>query len=88
MVENRILKSTCLGAAGVDGLAEVPPEHPICDGCGGTRTSPTDNTAGMFPRDVQTLLLVPCVATSDESVCTRHWSPMCCGSGTADLRRL
>ena len=58
MVENRILKSTCLGPAGVDGLAEVPSEHPICGGCDGTRTSPTDKTAGVCPRDAQALLLV------------------------------
>ena len=63
MVENRTLKSTLSGAAEVDGLAEVPSEHPICGGCDGTRTSPTDKTAGVCTRDVQTLLLVPCVAT-------------------------
>ena len=62
MVENRILKSTLSGAAEVDGLAEVPSEHPIRSGSNGTRPLPADKTAGMCTRDVQTLLLVPCAA--------------------------
>ena len=70
MVENRILKSTRLGPAGVDGLAEVPPEHPICDGCGGTSPSLTDKKGGVCTRGVRALLLAPFTSMCGESVCT------------------
>ena len=70
MVEKRILKSTCLGPAGVDGLAEVPSEHPICDGWGGTSSSLTDNKGGVCTRGVQALLMAPSTSMCGESVCT------------------
>ena len=60
----------------VDGLAEVPSEHPICGGCGGTRTSPADKTAGTCTLDVQTLLLVPCVS-GEVSLCAPDIGHLC-----------